>query len=404
MIDINREFIMSKWNKCASLIFLIALEISSSYAENTVGMALYSKLGVPQYLVSLSVREGVNSEGYDSPQNMAFIVIPNRLSKRSWRDQWNRNIIINLEDDLNEEVQKLVDRLLNFPEGKLTIGDKIIFQYFPQGETVVSFNGHKLFRTKEKDFYKAIKSSMLGKFPPSRRFKSDLLGVTISEYDFSEYQKLKPTVERASQVKDWMVTPEKKEDIAKKKALEAANKEKERMLALSIKLKQQERDNNRKELERKRLLEKNKAAALKKEQDLIKKKKDNEAWRAKKAKLLAEKKKKEKNFALDMYKYQVTEMLYKRVQYPTWARKFEIEGVVDFTAQITTDGVIVDIVQRNSKTNKKLVKEVESKLKDVVSFMPMPIKHINNTFSIDIQYTFDLRKEAKNPNAKPKLI
>jgi hypothetical protein len=395
---------MFKWNKCAALVVLTVLSVSYVNAEHSTGLALYSKLGVPQYLVSLSVSEGVNPESYDTAQSMTFIVLPNRLSKRSWRNQWNRNIIINLNEDLTGDVQELVDRFLNFPEGSLTTGDRIVVQHTPQGQTVVNFNGYKLFGTKIKDFYKAIKSSMLGKLPPSRRFKSHLLGYTVSSQDFTKYQNLKPSVERTKQVKNWMLTPEQKADLVKRKEV-AAKEEKNKRMLLAIKLKQEaEKQKNRIEEERIELIAEKKAAALKKERALERKKEAIKNWKIKEAKRLAEIKAKERKFALDMYKYQVTEMLYKRIKYPTWARKFEIEGVVNFTAHISIDGEIVDVVQRNSKTNKKLIKEVEGKLKDIVSFIPMPVEHIKNTYRMDIHYTFDLRDETQKPNIKPKTI
>jgi hypothetical protein len=405
MHNLIRKALNAQERLIQSLIVVISL--FSNKVSAVTGADVFIALDTPQYIVSLTSDEGVDPLSLKGSQEIRVVVLTDRLSKRKWKNQWNNNININNDiSSLSANVNGAIAHFLSFPDGRMERGDTVVLTYNSESGTIATFNGHRLVNVPGAEFFSTLKNVFVGQYPPSREFRKRLLGKIPMKEESERLLTYAPTESRVEETKSWVMTSEELERRKdERQRLEKIEREKK---IAKIKAEQQEKANEK----RRRKIEEEKLIREKRRQDeLIAKKKreqirkEREAKRLaeiKEQKLLAEKKAKEKKYALDMYNYQVIDMLYKRVQYPTWARKFEIEGTVDITAKISTDGELLDITKNITDTNRKLVKEVETKLRDVVSFVPMPTKYIEDAYSIHIQYTFDLRNKQQKENIKPK--
>lgn len=361
----------------------------SQHANAEAGLALYTALDIPHYLVRYE------DEGTDR-EVLTFTVLTDRISPRKWKQQWNNDITINLEEPLSPEAQREINRFLGFPQERLKVGDTLsVARSDPSIE--ILFNGNLLLKTEDQTVFSAISNSMLGKFPPSRQFKDQLLGTSPAPMQtLDKYVDYKPSADRSREVSSWMID---KEEIARKR-------EEKRLAAALVAKRQAELQRKQRETEQKKRAE----AQLKKEQLKEQKRRQQQAEeRAKKksqekAKQDRMREEKLKKHAIARYKYKLTDMFYKRVKYPVWAKKFEIEGVVSLTATITPDGEVTEFTHHNPETNGKLKKEVEKRVKEVAAFVPMPEKHINGNQQIDFQYSFNLKKNEQIPNEKPSPI
>lgn len=381
---------------------------NTAFAVEQNGAAIYSVLDKPQYIVSLSSAEGTNPDSLDGKQQIKFVILNSKLSPRKWKKQWNNNININNDfSALSAETQDHIGHFLSFPDSKLSKGDTVLLSFDPETGTKVTFNGHGLIQQNGSEFYSVIKNTLTGKFAPSREFRDQVLGNKAADSSSTDLLALTPDPSRVKSTTSWVITSEaleaqKKEKerlarIAREKKI-AAEKAKAARLAAIAKKKAEEK---RKAEEAKRLkLAAEKKARLKKEAEA---KKKQEA-RAKKARLAAEKRKKQQEqYERDMYQYNMTQMLYGRIQYPTWARKFEIEGEVDLVATINRSGEIENVVHNND-VDKKLSKEVMTRIEEVAGELQYPAASSSESIQFPFRYIFSLRKKDQPEITKPVAI
>jgi hypothetical protein len=74
------------------------------------------------------------------------------------------------------KIQDKITRFLGFFSYPLKRGDTLNFTYIPEKGTVVMLQGEVKGMIEGRDFMELIASNWLGPYPPSQRFKQDLLG------------------------------------------------------------------------------------------------------------------------------------------------------------------------------------------------------------------------------------
>ncbi len=242
----------------APAIFLLVIS-SLSHAELTLnGLSTYQQLSREYYLIAFETEKPVSDE-----QQIFHSTMAKRLELRISRERWTPNSFsalwirdFSIGNDLKSD-PALAEKLLKFayyPARSLRKGDTFSIEYTPGTGTSIKLNNAEIISTKDDEVFNAFANIWLGKLPPSRKLKEELLAAGGVSTDLVyRFYDLVISPERIEIVKNWeaeeqqkLLAQKRQREIAKKKAIEAAalakrqEEEKKRLVALESAKKKEE--------------------------------------------------------------------------------------------------------------------------------------------------------------------
>lgn len=194
------------------LIFIVltALCFSTTQADSLVlnGSAVYSHLARDLYLGGLYLPTLNDDPDYifaaTTAKRMQIIVKVPSWSPRRWSQIWQNNIVINNDDYSSDPlVQEALTTFTLFPRQDLKAGDEIIIDYQPNGNSRVLLNGDLVLEVAGSTFFNYMVNTWIGKLPPTREFRQNILGQEAVDQD-QKTELLSHQVQRAGLFSGWI--------------------------------------------------------------------------------------------------------------------------------------------------------------------------------------------------------
>ena len=406
-------------------LFLVCLLASlqvthaNNSALNVKGAATYKALGIEYYIASLYIDDtSINSAAiidYSGSQKIKIKVANRRWSSRKWKAQWQNNIAINNEPSSNQDLNTALALFTEFPKASLVAGDEIIISFQPESGSELTFNGHSVLKTPNKQFYNYILHTWLGKFSPNRIFREKISGAQTPEVKLVETSSMLVDEQRIKAVGKWFLSVEEKNiaKIKKQKAAEAlrqqeikAAKIKQQAIADQKKLKQEKKARLLAEEKKARLAKamrdqeaqgklkaKNQAAEKSKQE---KKRLALQAAERKKLKALNQQK-----YLQQLYQWQLRTRVNETVAYPPWAKQFNQQGTVKVNFKVNRSGTLSNLEYLVEDISPILEQEVEKRLQFAVEVIALPKELKGDVWSFSLRYVFDLKLAEQETLLKP---
>lgn len=127
------------------------------------------------YLENTSNKSGQITESQQH-KRMIFHVLMKKVSARRIGNALREALLLNLGKQQHSNLQEDINTFLNFFEGSLHEGDKVVFHYVPNKGTLVSISQQKKGWILGKPFMDALLQVWIGQHPVSREFKEKILG------------------------------------------------------------------------------------------------------------------------------------------------------------------------------------------------------------------------------------
>ncbi|NRB39933.1 MAG: TonB family protein [Pseudomonadales bacterium] len=188
----------------------IVLMLGSSLTQAELqlnGIAEYNQLRTSYYVAALYLQEkSANPKAImasHSPAKMELSIITSKWRNRSFSTYVNSQFSINNSKSITQKyasVNSPVNVLAGLAQATpLLAGDVISIEYSQQGITVLSLNGQPFSSDQGKTLFNALLNMWIGKRPPSRQFKADILTLADAEVTadtFEIYHLLSPKPKR----------------------------------------------------------------------------------------------------------------------------------------------------------------------------------------------------------------
>lgn len=425
-----------------SLFFLAMISgLPNSYAEvsqasenslKSKGIAIYQELGIEYYVANLNLSDinvaSADILQFEGEQSLIIKVTTKRWSARKWKAQWQNNIAINNEPTTDAQLIDQLAHFTQFPKGSLISGDEVVIKYSEDLGSRVSFNGHPVLSTNNKDFYRYILNTWLGKFSPNRIFREKISGQAVLDYALLEVSRLPVELTRIDKVKPWfsaeieLEAKRKQQELAEQqRRVKLEQEKKKRIASENARLQEQIRQEQvNLETARKKAeaLKQAKLVAERKAKEKIENEKKERLRKQKLAKLeqkrkqraaIEEAKKEElrainkQKYLYELYQWELQAKLNEAVVYPPWARQFNQEGRVSLVFSINRAGNIVNLDSGKSLASKILLQEVEKRLTTLVEAYPITKELKGDSWPFTINYVFSLGSDEQKPLTKPQL-
>ena len=121
-----------------------------------------------------------------------------------------------LSATIKAEINSALALFTEFPQASLVMGDEILISFQPESGSELTFNGHSVFKTPNKQFYNYILNTWLGKFSPNRIFREKISGIQRPEAELVDISAVLVDEQRIKAVGKWFLSVEEK-NIAKLK-------------------------------------------------------------------------------------------------------------------------------------------------------------------------------------------
>ncbi|MFQ3231909.1 TonB family protein [Reinekea sp.] len=412
------------------LVVLSAVLLNVVHAQTYLnGVSAYEQLNKEYYLAALYTADPMHDAATiladKRPQKMVVRVTAKRWSPHKFNQLWRQDLALNNSFSDNLKLTEAAIAFTSFPKENLTVGDEIEISYTSKSGTQINLNGEAVLTYPDKGLFNAIVSTWIGDVPPSRLFQSDMLGnesIITSKKDLfiERFDNLSINPQRLDLVGTWQEAQQ-----AAERALAKAEQEL---------LEQQQKEADQKKqaaAEKKRLDDERKAAVAlaakrKKEAEEAKKKQqqnnsgNSEADKAKiaeeEAKLAAavaaqqaaearaaelEQQQAGKNqetlareYAENLYKWEVQRDVYKRISYPEWARQFNQEGTIRIEFIINSAGQMVGITSLSPADSGLLGQELKDAVSRAAPFKAFPVELNSAQLKMVIEYEFSLEERV----------
>ncbi|MBU2862333.1 TonB family protein [Reinekea forsetii] len=416
--------------KIIILIFSICF-LNVSHAQNYLnGVSAYEQLNKEYYLGALytatPIQDAETLLADSRPQKMVIRVTAKRWSPHKFNQLWRQDLALNNSFAENLSLTEAAIAFTTFPQENLTIGDEIEVNFTSKAGTVVTLNGRQVLTYPNKALFNAILNTWIGEVPPSRLFRSDILGteaIITSKKDvlIERFDTISINPQRLDLVGNWKraqqdaaralakaeeelrLQQQAAEDAKRKAAAEKKRLEEERKAAIALaakrkkeaeeaKKKQQEQLNNASTDEEKAKLaaEQAKLAAAIAAQEAA------EARAAELAKQQEGQTQQQlaQDYAERLYKWEVQRDIYKRVSYPEWARQFNQEGVIRIEFIVNSSGQMVGITSLTPTDSGLLGQELKDAVSRAAPFKPFPADLEANQIKMAIDYEFTLEERV----------
>ena len=436
---------------------LVLLSTAHARAQEPVlnGSAVYQQLTRDYYLAGLWLPQPSSDPDYiydaSTSRTMQIVVIAERWSPRKWTAQWQNNIAIN--NDLNaltEDTRTALATFTSLLKEDLRSGDEIRIEYTPgesiseggtQGEgtqgtgTRVLLNRETAVQTSDAGLFNLLLNTWIGKLPPSREFRQQILGMgetTLRQQHFSQLFNHPLPAERLSLFSTWQAAEkarqqaeerQRQQQLAAARALELQRQQAEQRAQEQRLREQQEqqeeaaRVKQQQEEERQR---QEKIQAATDEAERIVLQRDNELRNAqlyaaadqaktlvgKTSNALGERKTaitltREQSYYLQLLQWQLQRATAEEVVYPGWARQFSQQGLAQLDFTLQRDQQITNLRVRDSRVGTLLTQELERALKKTVATTPVPEALAGEQWPLTVYYRFTLDNQPQQEEPAP---
>ncbi len=410
-----------------ALLLLCALPASADLVLN--GSAVYQQLTRNYYLAGLYLPQPAQSaETIFSPavaRRMQLVVTTDHWSPRKWRSQWQNNIAIN-NDGLQASPQ-LQQALMDFTRllrRDLQTGDEIRIDYQPGGATRIQLNRELVMTENGPQLFDALLRTWVGKLPPSREFRQQILGITA----INEGQRQTLLSHRIPEARQQLYSGWLAEEaaiaaaeeartaarLAAQAAAEDARREQQRQaeearLAEQAQAEEQARqqqqqarlqaardDAEREQLQKAAVLQQ--AAAQQQARRLVGQT-SNVLGAGKTAAVLAQ----EQIYYLQLLQWRMQRQVQAEVSYPAWAKQFKEEGLAQVDFRLQRDKSVLQTDIRNTQISDLLNSELVRALRVAALQVEVPPDLDGDSWPLAVSYHFSLQGEEPPLAAMPEV-
>ncbi len=396
------------------------------YALELNGIAAYKHLRKEHYLAALYLASPSNDAetllNSNGTQRMHIKVTIDKWSPRRWAYIWQDNIAINNDLSAKPELLEAIMAFTQFPKDALTKGDEITIDYNAALGTSIRINNQLVVQTDNRDLYRFMLSTWLGKLPSSNEFKQRILKRHQDDEEkelIVRFDNLHLPATRERIVKGWIEADEQHASaLAAQKAQAAAAKKAKALAAEQAKEDAQAQAIAKQEAAERaqRLAEQKRAEAERQKQLAIARAKREEE--RKQARLLAQQKAKqqakqqaakdkkiqaqEQAYYFDLYQWELQRDASSRVIYPAWAEKFGQQGKVSIEFNVNEQGEITQLTHKNEAISQLLKQEAERVLTESSRYIFPPVNLEGSNWTLKFDYDFNLNGKPQTLAAKPK--
>ena len=404
-------------------LFCVAFWFSAaSTALQLNGVAHYQELNNDYYVAALYAEEKQpNAEWWlnsDQEKKMVLLIQAQHWSARSWFKKWQNNLAINNAlDTFSDSLQRTLTEFSRLPKGDLISGDQIDIHYIPNNGTRIVINGYQALHAPSSEVFTALVNTWIGKLPPSRLFKQQILSLSVSQDGLVaqkriEDHQISPVRQKA--IVDWYMTPE---ELAKQVA-EKRKREQEKDQARKAELARIQAEKSL-EVKLKALQEKRIAEQKRQERLALQKQKEREHQQAQEEKRLAlektkkekqlaeEKQKKTKRIALNQkyykrfYEWQLQSAIRSHITYPEWARKFKEQGLIEARFKINRKGEVTTI-HMPGDTPSMLAAEMRQSINQVSGKIKPPRELLGQSWQFSVRHSFKFGSNKQAALVRPR--
>lgn len=398
---------------------------SSSHAERVLnGSAMYTQLTRDYYLAGLYLEQRDNSAetiAVNTSDKEMRLIIQSRWSPRKWRKLWQANISINNDSLPDSQVsrQALMD-FINLPQEDLLPGDEVRIIASATG-TRVLLNGEEAIRSNDRSVFRYLLNTWLGKLPPSRAFKNQILGQPfnndfasrLEQHQFDSTRLLVSRWQQAEQQRLAALKRQQEQQRLEQQRLEKQRLEKQR-LEQQRKAEQRRLAEQKKAAEQLRLqrLEQQRLEQQRLEQQRLKQQKAQQTLASEKASQLQnqqqyeqrqqQQRQQQQAYLYQRYQWQLQQALINEVRYPPWARQFQQQGLISLNVTLDSNGEInaLELPPGNDETE-LLNEEVKRALNVIVTQVQPPQSLAGAPWTFALNYRFSLNGEPQPLLAEP---
>lgn len=382
------------------------------------GSAIYSHLTRDYYQAALYLEQKDNSASAVSSSTadkQMRLLVTSRWKPRNWQKLWQAKISINNEVlPSNPDSSNALMAFIRLPKDDLQPGDEIIIRSSAKG-TEVFLNDELAISTRDRALFRYLLNTWIGKFPPSREFRGQLLKMSTSaalqqqlqnhqipdnrlkllsawrEKDRQEQQRLKQKELKAQQAKE----------LARKKQQQLLQAKREKAAAekrfIEQQRKRQAAEKAAKAAKEKIRQQRIAQAAQKKSEELKRQQTQNSA--AEKQRILQQ----QQTYYRDLYQWQLQRALEQEIRYPAWAKQFGQQGEVLLTLKLDSAGEIINSEHQLTEQPELLLEEVERASRIVSSQVKPPATLTGSPWTYTLGYRFSLAGKPQPTQNKPQL-
>jgi|GEM_PF-6595840 len=190
------------------LLVLWCVTMLASAELQLHGAAEFTELRRSFYLAGLQAGEPFeDSEALlagSAPLRMTLKVTVDRWTTRSFSNHWSRALLINNDPALLDAFGEAVIEFSSLPRDDLLRGDELVVERLEDGSTEVWLNGHSMMTVAKPGFAELLLRTWVGPRPPSTGFRQQILGEADSAQERALLLALAPSEERIEAVGLWL--------------------------------------------------------------------------------------------------------------------------------------------------------------------------------------------------------
>jgi len=347
------------------------------------------------------------------------LVVTNRWTPRNWQKLWQANISINNEVLPNNPASReALMAFIRLPQQELLPGDEVTITSSSAG-TKVHLNKELAIHTSDRALFRYLLNTWIGKFPPSREFRSQILKTTADlsvEQQLQQHQIPKPRLKLLSawREKERQRNREKQQRRQQEEQLLLQAKESERK-------KQQRKKQQQALLAQQKAIAEQRAAEQKRQQQLAAERAAQEKLkqqaaaerkqsaankRQQKQQSAAERKRiatEQQAYYLALYQWQLQQALEQEIRYPAWAKQFGQQGDILLTMTFDKNGEIIHSEQQTVEQHELLLEEVERASRIISSQVKPPAMLSGSPWTYTLAYRFSLDNQPQPLQPEPEL-
>lgn len=403
----------------------IFISASSSWAAELQlnGSAIYSHLTRDYYQAALYLErkdDSAETVRLSTAAKQMRLVVTNRWKPRKWKKLWQANISINNETLPNNPASReALMAFIRLPKDELQPGDEITISSSSAG-TKVHLNKELAIHTSDRSLFRYLLNTWIGKFPPSREFRSQILSTSADSSLEQQLQQHQIPKQRLKLLSTWR-EKERQQNLEKQQR-------RQQQQQLLLQAKESERKKQQALLAQQKAIAEKQAAERKRQQQLVAERAAQEKLkqqaaaqaaqrqaaqkqavadkRQQKQQSAAERKRiatEQQGYYLALYQWQLQQALEQEVRYPPWAKQFGQQGDVLLTMTFNKNGEIVSSEQQATEQHELLKEEVERASRIISSQVNPPDMLSGSPWTYTLGYRFSLDGEPQPAQAKPEL-
>lgn len=415
-------------------LWLLAIVMSASVSPSVMaqatqlnGSASYLHLSREFYVAGLYLQQPSSDPAAilsgNTSVRMKLVVTADRWSVRRWQQQWLNNITINNPQmSANASTQQALMDFTQFLREDLVAGDQVVIDYQPALGTRVLVNNEEAIRAEGVDLLRLLLNTWIGPLPPTRDFRQRILQQAndadaerqqqvlqtqaiptarlglVSGWQEQDRQARLAEQERARRLEEQRLAQQRAEQQRQREAREAAERaavearaaaaaaaaaERARATAEQQRLAQMSAEQQRAERAAQQRAVEQRAAAEAKRREA-----------EQNAEKTAQQLQAEQAYYLALLQWDLQRLLQNEVTYPSWARQFNQQGLVELDFVFTAQRELVDITVRDEQVAAMLVNEVRRALGVVATRVNVPVNLQGDRWSLSARHDFMLNATA----------